>query len=92
MNDAHSGLSKTSVLEVIQPKTTKDVQLAILKAKKLGVALSIAGSRHAMGGQQFVSGGIFLDMRKMNKVLRLDKARGILTVQAGAEWPEILDF
>ena len=54
-------------------------------------AISIAGGRHAMGGQQFVSGGTVLDTRGMSRVLHLDRARGLVEVEAGIQWPELVD-
>jgi hypothetical protein len=42
-----------------------------------GAALSrtpvaIAGGRHAMGGQQFVAGGLFVDTRSLNRIVCFD--------------------
>jgi FAD/FMN-containing dehydrogenase len=44
-----------------------------------------------MGGQQFGSNTLLIDIRKLNKVLDLDRERGILNVAAGIEWPELID-
>jgi len=52
--------------------------------------MAIAGGRHAMGGQQFLSGGTLLDMRGMNRVRRFDQERGLLEVEAGIQWPGVL--
>jgi len=45
-----------------------------------------------MGGQQFGTGTILIDLRGMNRVLNLDSDRGIVEVEAGIEWPELLDY
>jgi FAD/FMN-containing dehydrogenase len=53
--------------------------------------LTLAGGRHAMGGQQFGTDTVLVDIRELNRVLRLDRRRGILEVEAGIEWPELID-
>ena len=40
-----------------------------------------------MGGQQFLQGGMALDMRGMNRILDFDQDAGLITVEAGATWP-----
>ncbi len=52
--------------------------------------MAIAGGRHAMGGQQFLSGGTLLDMRGLNRVRHFDESRGLLEVEAGIQWPGVL--
>ena len=56
-----------------------------------GRAISIAGSRHAMGGQQFGTDNVHLDMRSMTTIRALDWEQGIVDVEAGAEWSELID-
>ena len=53
--------------------------------------LSIAGGRHAMGGQQFCTGGVLLDTRPLSRVLSLDEERGLVEVEAGIQWPALVD-
>jgi FAD/FMN-containing dehydrogenase len=53
--------------------------------------LSVAGGRHAMGGQQFGADTVRVDIRELNRVLRLDRQRGILEAEPGIEWPELID-
>ena len=43
-----------------------------------------------MGGQQFLSGGTLLDMRRLNRVRSLDLDRGLLEVEAGILWPDVI--
>jgi len=45
-----------------------------------------------MGGQQFGTGTILVDVRAMNRVVNLDSERGIVEVEAGIEWPELLNY
>src|SRR5262249_19289155 len=44
--------------------------------------------RHAMGGQQFGTDMILVDMRGLNQIVSFDSKQGLVEVQAGAFWPE----
>lgn len=45
-----------------------------------------------MGGQQFGTDSVLIDMRSLNRVLGFDRDQGIVQVEAGIEWPELLDY
>jgi FAD binding domain len=45
-----------------------------------------------MGGQQFTSGGTVLDTRGMARVLNFDRRRGLVEVEAGIQWPKLVDY
>ena len=92
VNDIHSQLNATRVNRVIKPLSAQDLRATILTAKQEGRSISIAGGRHAMGGQQFGTGTIMIDMTGMNRVLNLDSERGIIEAESGIEWPELLDY
>jgi FAD/FMN-containing dehydrogenase len=91
VNDIHSQLNPTRVLGISQPRSLEDVQSLVRTARKDGKVISVAGGRHAMGGQQFGTDTLLLDIRKMNRVLQVDRKNGILEVEAGIEWPELID-
>ncbi len=91
LNDAHSALNPTRVARVVHPTTVDDVVAAIRAATAEGRGVSIAGSRHAMGGQQFGTDTVHLDMRGMTRILGLDDATGIVHVEAGIEWSAFID-
>src|SRR2546426_11093570 len=59
-------------------------------ARQEGRPLGIAGGRHAMGGQQFGSETTLVDMGSMNRVIGFDGARGLIDVEAGVQWPELM--
>lgn len=44
-----------------------------------------------MGGQQFGHEAVLLDMSRMNRVLRFDAARREVEVEAGIQWPELVN-
>jgi FAD/FMN-containing dehydrogenase len=90
VNDVHSRLNETRVHRVVTPDSLPAIQAAVRAAQAEGRAISIAGGRHAMGGQQFGTGTILLDMARMDKVLAFDGEKGTLVVQAGIRWPELL--
>lgn len=91
LNDAHSALNPTRVARVVTPHTVADVAAAVRAAADEGRGVSIAGSRHAMGGQQFGTDTVHLDMRGMTRILELDGVAGIVHVEAGIEWWELID-
>ena len=43
-----------------------------------------------MGGQQFLTGGSLLDTRRLKRVRGLDEERGLLEVEAGTTWPDVI--
>jgi FAD/FMN-containing dehydrogenase len=90
VNDVHSQLNATHVLEILQPRSVEDVQRVVRTAGKNRKAISVAGGRHAMGGQQFGTETLLVDIRKMDRLLNLDRKRGLLEVEAGIEWPELI--
>jgi FAD/FMN-containing dehydrogenase len=90
VNDIHSQLNETRVDRVLTPRNVNEIQQAVREAKATHKSLSIAGGRHAMGGQQFGTGTVLLDMRQMSRVLDINLEQGKLEVQAGAFWPEII--
>ena len=91
VNDVHSRLNPSRVARLIEPVSVTEVQTTVRKSASLRQGISIAGGRHAMGGQQFGEGTTLIDMRRMNRVLGLNSERGLIEVEAGIEWPELID-
>jgi FAD/FMN-containing dehydrogenase len=91
VNDVHSQLNPTRVSEILQPHSLEDVQSIVRSARKNRRVISIAGGRHAMGGQQFGTDTSLIDIRNMSRILNLDRQRGIIEVEAGIEWPALID-
>jgi len=90
VNDTHSGLNRTAVSRVLEPRTAEAVARAVRQSRSEGRPLAVAGGRHAMGGQQFLSGGTLLDMRRLSRVRSFDEERGLLEVEAGIQWPDVI--
>lgn len=90
INDA-SCLNRTNVFGVVGVETEDHIRQALNYASEEGISVSIAGRRHSMGGQSFGDGALVLDMTDFNR-MSIDKEEGLLTVQTGATWGEVLDF
>ena len=63
VNDVHSALNETVVAGVDRPASIEQLRDLLLRVRAEGRSLAISGSRHAMGGQQFLDGQALLDMR-----------------------------
>lgn len=90
VNDTHSALNRTSVARILEPRTVAEVARAVAAAASRGEPLAVAGSRHAMGGQQFLAGGTLLDTRRLNQVRWLDRNEALIEVGAGIAWPDLI--
>ncbi len=91
VNDIHSQLNSTRVLKILQPRSLEDVQNIVRGARRDRKVISVAGGRHAMGGQQFGVDTLLIDIRKLSRVLNLDRRHGMIEVEAGIEWPELIE-
>ncbi len=92
VNDVHSGLNVTCMNSIVTPRNVDELRAAIAAAAQDGLAVSICGARHAMGGQQFAAGAVLLDMRLMDRVLAFDQHAGLIEAEAGIMWPALIDF
>ena len=90
LNDVHSQLNATTVAEVHQPKTLAELSAVVRDVCARGLKISVAGGRHAMGGQQFATASAHIDMTALKAVLTTDPVRGLLHIEAGADWPAII--
>jgi FAD/FMN-containing dehydrogenase len=90
LNDVHARRNASRPALHRRPSSVDEVSVALLEARRRGLAVAIAGGRHAMGGQQFIAGGCVLDLRGLNQILAFDQERGLITVEAGATWPELM--
>jgi FAD/FMN-containing dehydrogenase len=90
VNDIHSQLNATKVAEVVRPACVEELQVAVRRAAAAGRAVSVCGGRHAMGGQQFGRGTTLVDTSCLTRVCEMDQDRGLITVEAGIQWPQLL--
>ena len=92
VNDVHSHLNPTRVRDVVRPDSLEGVQGVVRAARKGGQQISVAGGRHAMGGQQFGTDTTLIDMNGMTRVLEFDRDKGEIEVEAGIQWPELYNY
>ena len=81
-------IDRTTVARIVRPRDPAHV--AHLLADSRG-AVSIGGARFSMGGQIAAPGSLHLDMRSMNRLVRLDTTHRTVRVQAGMRWRELQD-
>lgn len=91
VNDVHSALNPTWVEAVERPRSLVELQKLVYRVGQQGRALSIAGGRHSMGGQQFGTGTVLVDTRGLDRVLAFNQEAGTIEVEAGIEWPELIE-
>ena len=91
VNDVHSQLNATTIKELRQPQDLDTLRRTIAECAKAGEPLSICGARHAMGAQQFLAGGLLVDLSALSKAIAIDHDAGLLTVEAGIQWPALID-
>jgi len=90
VDDVQAQLNRTRVHSIVRPASASDVRRAVIAARRDRRAISVAGSRHAMGGQQFGQDNVLVDTRGLRRILDLDQHRGVVDVEAGIEWPELV--
>ena len=92
VNDIHSQLNPARVNKVLKPQSAEQLADIVRSASQQGRTLSLAGKRHAMGGQQFGTDTDLIDMTSCNNIISLDKQSGIIEVESGTIWPSIIDY
>jgi len=90
LNDIHSQLNRTHVRELVRPANVDELQAVVQRVARDGRAVSILGGRHAMGGQQFGTETICVDAGGLDQIGPLDSKRGIVEVEGGVQWPELI--
>ena len=92
VNDVQSQLNQTRVNRIVTPKSMEAIQAGLRDAARDARAVSVAGGRHAMGGQQFGTDMVLFDMKGFKRALHFDRAKGQIEVEAGIEWPELIEY
>jgi FAD/FMN-containing dehydrogenase len=90
LNDIHSRLNLCVPALYRRPRSLRELFETLSQARRRGLSVAIAGGRHAMGGQQFLTGGCVIDMRAFNRILDFDQDTGLITVESGITWPELM--
>jgi len=90
VNDVHSQLNRTRVRELLSPRTRDQLAEIVHSASRKGFPISVSGCRHSMGGQQFATDSICIDMRSLERVISFDQERGLIETEAGIQWPKLI--
>src|SRR5512133_1605476 len=90
VNDVHSQLNRTRVRELLRPRTRNELAEIVRSASRKGLPISISGCRHSMGGQQFATDSICIDMRALEIVISFDQKSGLIEAEAGIQWPKLI--
>jgi FAD/FMN-containing dehydrogenase len=90
LNDVHARLNASRPALYQRPASLEELRAALMRARQHGLATAVCGGRHAMGGQQFLEDGQVLDMRGLNRILAFDRERGLIRVEAGITWPDLM--
>jgi FAD/FMN-containing dehydrogenase len=92
VNDVHTQLNPTRVRSIISVNSINRVSEIIRRARREDHSVSVAGGRHAGGGQQFATDAELIDTRELHRVLHFDAKGGTIEVETGIQWPELITF
>ncbi len=87
-----SGLMPVKVKKIVQEKKTEELVSIVKEAKEKDLKISIAGTRHSMGGHTYYKDAIVLDMTNYNQILDFNPIEKTITVQSGATWNDIQNY
>jgi FAD/FMN-containing dehydrogenase len=79
-------LNPIRVESVARPQSVEEIRKLVTEARG---PVSIGGGRYSMGGQTATDGAIQIDMRGLNRVIKLDVENRKIRVQAGITWRDI---
>lgn len=79
-------LNSIKVEEIYTPKSESEI---IDIVKRTSNSISIGGGKFSMGGQTSYENSTHLDLRKYNKILKIDTLNKKIVVQSGAIWRDI---
>ena len=91
VNDVHSRLNRTRVARTVRPRFISALQATVRSARTNNETVSVAACRHAMGGQQFGEGATLIDTTGLDRVLWFDATHGLVEVEAGIQWPQLIE-
>lgn len=84
-------ITETAVVSRSGGSAEEHLRHHVQQARNRKLPLSVAGTRHTMGGQTSTPDGIVLNMLGLRQI-HLDEPSNILHVQAGARWSDVLRY
>ena len=90
LNDIQSKLNPTKIGKLLTPKSFGEISKLVLETSQRGKSISIAGSMHSMGGQQFSSNDFCVSTRGFSQIDRIGDDFNQVRVQSGVVWPQLV--
>src|SRR5436190_13957036 len=90
VNDVHSQLNRTRVHELLRPRTRDELAEIVRSASRRSLPISVSGCRHSMGGQQFATDSLCIDVRQLSRVISFDREHGLIELEAGIQWAQLI--
>ena len=89
-----SGWANThsSYATITLPETVEEVISIVQQAKQSGKKVLGRGAGRSYGDQSLNYGQILVDMKKINRIIKGDKVAGLLCVQVGATYEEVISY
>jgi FAD/FMN-containing dehydrogenase len=94
--DDASRMNRTAVAETWHvpadaAEAERQLVALVARARREGLAVSIAGARHSMGAHTIAAGGLVIDMLPF-RAMSLSGDGRVLTVGSGALWSDVVPF
>lgn len=74
---------------VLRPAAVEDVVMAIRYAREHSLALSVRGGGHDFSGRGTNTGGLVIDLSRINQVEIIDDAKRLVRLGGGAVWGDV---
>lgn len=87
-----SDLNNTQIFETINIHNKEDIINSIKKARQNGLTIGMCGTKHSMGGHSISKGGLRLDMKYFNNIIKLDREKSVVIVQPGLLWCDLIKY
>jgi len=87
INDA-SCIGETKIHGIVNVTSENEVREVLVYAAEQGLAVSIAGVRHSMGGHTAQENGLVIDIRGLNNI-ELHEESQTVTVGSGVTWHDL---
>lgn len=87
-----SNASQTTLVQVwatVVPETVAEVSDAVRRSNG---RLSVSSARYSPDTQFALAGALHIDMSRLNRVIRFEPMDGVIRVQAGIRWHDLLRF
>ena len=92
LNDIQSKLNPTKIGKLLTPKDLGEISKLVSETYQRGKAISIAGSMHSMGGQQFSTDEYCVSTKGFTGIDCIGDDFNQVRVQSGVIWPELVNW